>query len=129
MTRLEREVRELGPRTPDDLLAAARRFMNRTEPLETMMRELIATSRLDPFFRPPFHPLPGEAQHGLLLYHHPDLSISLGVPGVDMLAARGSGRSAPASVDPRHQILPSRAGTCYKDRRWAVVEGVDYGEE
>src|SRR5688500_15432370 len=75
MAQLEREVSELNPRTADSLLAAARRFMDRSEDIETMMRELIATSRLDPFFRPPFHPLTSEVQNSLLLYHHPDLSI------------------------------------------------------
>ena len=99
MTQLEREVSELDPRTSEDLLAAARRFMDRTAELETMMRELIATSRLDPFFRPPFHPLSNEVQNSLLLYHHPDLSISLGVTGVDQLAAKKSGRTTPASIN------------------------------
>lgn len=99
MTQLEREVREANPRTADSLLTAARRFMDRTDEIETMMRELIATSRLDPFFRPPFHPLTSEVQNSLLLYHHPDLSISLGVTGVDLLAAKKSGRTAPASVN------------------------------
>ena len=37
-------------------------------------------------------------QNSLLLHHHPDLSISLGVTGVDLLAAKKSGRTAPASV-------------------------------
>jgi len=99
MTQLEREVSELDPRTVDTLLAAARRFMDKTQEIETMMRELIATSRLDPFFRPPFHPLTSEVQNSLLLYHHPDLSISLGITGVDMLAAKKSGRTGPASVN------------------------------
>ncbi len=99
MTQLEREVTQLDPRTSDNLLAAARRFMDQTQALETMMRELIATSRLDPFFRPPFYPLTNEVQNGLLLYHHPALSISLGVTGVDQLSAEKSGRTKPASVN------------------------------
>lgn len=99
MTQLEREVSELDPRTSGALIEAARRFMDRTGELETMMRELIATSSLDPFFRPPFHPLTSEVQNSLLLYHHPDLSVSLGVTGVDMLAAKKSGRTAPASIN------------------------------
>ncbi|MDQ4087925.1 MAG: HEAT repeat domain-containing protein [Pseudomonadota bacterium] len=99
MTQLERAVSELQPRTAKGLLAIARRFMDKGAEIETMMRELIATSSLDPFFRPPFHPLTSEVQSSLLLYHHPDLSISLGVTGVDMLAAKKSGRTAPASVN------------------------------
>ena len=99
MTQLEREVAELDPRTPDALLAAARRFMDRSDEVDAMMRELIAASRADPFFRPPFHPLVNEVHNSLLLYHHPELSISLGVTGVDMLAAKKTGRKGPASIN------------------------------
>ena len=99
MTQLEREVAELDPRTPEALLAAARRFMDRTAEIDAMMAELIAASRDDPFFRPPFHPLVNEVHNSLLLYHHPDLSISLGVTGVDMLAAKKTARSGPASIN------------------------------
>ena len=99
MTQLEREVAELNPRTSEALLAAARRFMDRTTEIDAMMAELIASSRADPFFRPPFHPLVNEVHNSLLLYHHPDLSISLGVTGVDMLAAKKTGRSGGASIN------------------------------
>lgn len=99
MTQLEREVSELSKPTPDALLAAARRFMDRTQEIATMMREMIATSRLDPFFRPPFHPLSSEVHNSLLLYHHPTLSISVGATGVDMLAAKKAGRRGPASIN------------------------------
>jgi hypothetical protein len=64
-----------------------------------MMLELIAISGADPFFRPPFHPLVNEVHNSLLLYHHPDLSISLGVTGVDMLAAKKTARTGPASIN------------------------------
>ena len=37
MTQLEREVAELEPRTAEDLLAAARRFMDRTAEIDAMM--------------------------------------------------------------------------------------------
>ena len=99
MTQLERELSELAERTPEDLIAAARRFMDRSAETDAIMRELIATSRTDPFFRPPFHSLPGEVHHSLLLYHHPDLSISLGVTGLDMLAAKRTRRRGPASIN------------------------------
>lgn len=98
MTQIEREVSELDPRTPDNLLAAARRFMDRTDDIDMLMGELIATSRIDPFFRPPLPPITGEIQNSLLLYHHPDLSIGLGVTGADDLAAKKSRRDGPASV-------------------------------
>jgi hypothetical protein len=81
------------------LIDAARRFMDRTGEIDAIMRELIATSRQDPFFRPPFHPLSSEVHNSLLLYHHPDLSISLGVTGVEMLAAKKIGRRGPASIN------------------------------
>ena len=99
ITQLDREVAELEPRTAEALLASARRFMDRTAEIDAMMAELIATSRADPFFRPPFHSLANEVHSGLLLYHHPELSISLGVTGVDMLAAKKTGRSGPASIN------------------------------
>ena len=96
---LDREISELEERTPEALLDAARRFMDKSDGIETMMRELIALSRADPFFRPPFQPLSSEVQSSLLLYHHPDLSISLGVASVDLLAAKKSGRNAPQSIN------------------------------
>ena len=99
MNQLERDILALDERNPEALLAIARRFMDRTGEFDTMMRELIATCRTDPFFRPPFHPLSSEAQNSLLLYHHPSLSISLGVTGVDMLAAKKAGRRGPASIN------------------------------
>lgn len=99
MTQLEREVAELQPRTADALLDAARGFMDRTGEIEAMMDEMIAASRGDPFFRPPFHPLVNEVHNSLLLYHHPDLSISLGVTGVDMLAAKKTSRRGGASIN------------------------------
>ena len=99
MTRLEREVAELQPRTAEALLDAARRFMDRTAEVDAMMAELIAGCRAHPFFRPPFYPLVNEVQNSLLLYHHPDLSISLGVTGVDMLAAKKMGRTGRASIN------------------------------
>ena len=96
MTQLDREVVEPSP--SPSLLAAAPP-MDRTAEIDAMMAELIAASREDPFFRPPFHPLVNEVHHSLLLYHHPELSISLGVTGVDMLAAKKTGRTGPASIN------------------------------
>jgi hypothetical protein len=39
-----------------------------------------------------------EVQNGLLLFHHRDLSISLGVSGVDMLAAKKAGARGSSSI-------------------------------
>jgi len=99
MTQLERELSELADPTPEALIDAARRLMDRTGEIDAIMRELIASSRADPFFRPPFLPLSSEVHNSLLLYHHPDLSISLGVTGVEMLAAKKIGRRGPASIN------------------------------
>ena len=99
IARLDRDVVEADPRTSESLIAAARRFFDRTGDIDAMMRDLIARSRADPFFRPPFHPLASEVQNSLLLYHHPDLSVSLGITGVDMLAAKRVGRTGRASIN------------------------------
>ena len=99
MTELKRELAQLAFRTPEALLAAARRFMDRVEEIGVMFRELIAISCSDPFFRPPFHPLSSEVQSSLLLFHHPDLSIALGVSSVDALAAKKTGRTGNASIN------------------------------
>ena len=99
MTQLERELTELAERTPEALIDAARRFMDRTGEIDAIMRELIAGCRADPFFRPPFLPLSSEVHNGLLLCQHPDLTISLGVTGLDMLATKKTGRRGPASIN------------------------------
>jgi hypothetical protein len=99
MTQLERDIGALEPRTPDTLLDLARRFMDRTGDIESMMGDFIAECRAEPFFRPPFHPMTNEVQNSLLLYHHRDLWISLGVTSVDMLAAKKAGRKGPGSIN------------------------------
>jgi hypothetical protein len=99
LTDLERAIIALPARTPEALLAAARRFLDRTDDIDAMLREMIALSRLDPFFRPPLQPISNEIHHSLLLYHHPDLSIGLGVTGIDLLAAKKTARRGPASVN------------------------------
>ncbi len=99
MARLERELIEAEERTPEMLLGAARRFLDRTDELRALVAEMIVSSRADPFFRPPFHPLSSDVHGGLILYHHLDLSISLGVTGVDQLATKRTFRTGPASIN------------------------------
>ncbi|WP_114950885.1 HEAT repeat domain-containing protein [Sphingosinicella terrae] len=99
MAGLERDLIDMRDRTPERLIAAARRFMDRGDDVEALMADLIASCRTDPFFRPPFQPISTEVQNSLLLYHHPDLSISLGVTGLDALAAKKSGRTGAASIN------------------------------
>lgn len=98
MTQLERELAELPERTPEAVLTAARRFIGRSDDIEALVRELIASSRTERFFRPPFHPVSSEIHTGLLLFHSNDLSVALGVSGVEMLAAKKSGKRGPTSI-------------------------------
>ncbi len=99
MAGLERALIEMPERTPETLIAAAQEFIGKTDEIQALVRDLIASSAADPFYRPPFHPLSSEVHNSLLLYHHPDLSISLGVTGVDMLAAKKLARSGGASIN------------------------------
>ena len=88
MARTERALATLEERTPDAVLAIARTFLDSTEDLDSLMRELLSSSAADPFFRPPFQPISSEIHNALLLYHHPDLSIALCASTVDTLAAK-----------------------------------------
>jgi len=99
VVRLHRDVVEAPERTPESLFAAARRFMDETAALEALIGGMIADCRADPFFRPPFHPVASEVQDSLLLYNHPDLFVSLGVTGVDLLGAKKHRRKGPASIN------------------------------
>jgi len=85
---LDREIMSMSARSPEALLAAARRFLDRGDDIDLLLREMIAMSRIDPFFRPPLPPVTNDIQSGLLLYHHPDLSIALSITSIDALAAK-----------------------------------------
>ncbi len=88
MTQLERAIVELPEKTPRAILAAADVFMDKMGDIEALFDDLIASSRADPFFRPPIYPLSSEIHTGLLLFHNAHLSLALGVTGVDQLAAK-----------------------------------------
>jgi hypothetical protein len=98
MTDLETRLAALPERSAAAVLEAARAFIDRTDDIAAMMAAMRAGSRADPFFRPPLHPLSSEVQSGLLLFHNRDLSISLGVSGVDMLAAKKAGPRGDSSI-------------------------------
>jgi hypothetical protein len=98
MTGLEQELAALPERTAEAVLAAARRFMDRSGDVDALMGDLITSSRADPFFRPPFHPLSSEIHTGLLLFHNADLSLAVGVTGVEMLAAKKAGPRGATSI-------------------------------
>jgi hypothetical protein len=98
MTETERALVTLEDRTAENVLGVARAFLDRTEDLEALMGELLSSSAADPFFRPPFQPMSSDVHNAFLLYHHPDLSIGLGVSGVDMLAAKKAGPRGATSI-------------------------------
>jgi hypothetical protein len=99
MTDLEARLAALPePRSAAAVLDAARSFLDRVGDIAALMAAMRDASRADPFFRPPLHPLSSDVQSGLLLYHHRDLSISLGVSGIDMLAAKKAGPRGDASI-------------------------------
>lgn len=98
MSRFERDLAALRERTAPNMLAAARRFMDRTGDIDTLIGDLVAASRADRFFRPPFHPVSSEIHAGLLLFHNDDLSLAVGVTGVEMLAAKKAGPRGATSI-------------------------------
>lgn len=95
---LERELVGLQSPTPEQVLAAARRFFAKTGDIRALVDAMIQRCGADPFFVPAFHPLASDVHSGLLLYNHADLSIALGVTGVDMLAAKKAHRRDSASI-------------------------------
>ena len=98
MTELERDLTLMDPKTPQAILDAARRYMDRVEDIDALMADLIASCRADPFFRPPIHPVSSDIHTGLLMFHNQDLSVALGVTGVDLLAAKKSGKRGATSI-------------------------------
>jgi hypothetical protein len=97
-TDLEMRLAALPERSAAAVLEAARSFVDREEDIAALLAAMRAGSRADPFFRPPFHPVSSDIQSGLLLFHNRDLSISLGVSSVDMLAAKKSGPRGAATI-------------------------------
>jgi hypothetical protein len=98
MTDLETRLAALPERSAAAVLDAARAFIDREDDIAALLAAMIEGSRADPFFRPPFHPVASEVQSGLLLFHNRDLSISIGVSGVDMLAAKKAGNPGASSI-------------------------------
>jgi len=94
---LHAELTGLADPRRDQVIDLARRMFDRI-PLPELMQALIARCRSDPFFLPPLHPLTSEVHSGLLLFHHAELSVGLGVTGLDMLAAKKAFRRGGASI-------------------------------
>ena len=97
-TDLERRLAALPEPSAAAVLDAARAFLDRDEDIAALLAAMRAGSLADPFFRPPFQPVSSEVQAGLLLFHSRDLSISLGVSGVDQLAAKKAGARGSSSI-------------------------------
>jgi hypothetical protein len=97
-TELRAELTALRARTATSIMAAAERFMARSDEIGLMIEELIAASSADPFFRPPLATVFSEINNGFLLYGDADLTIALGVSSADALAAKKSGARGPASI-------------------------------
>jgi HEAT repeats len=99
MCQLDRELALMTQKTPQAVIAAARRFLDRVEDIEGLIAALIARSAADPFFLPPMHPVTSELHSGILLFHRPELSIAFGVSTIDMMAGKKAGpRRAPGSI-------------------------------
>lgn len=98
MSRTERALATLPDRSAGAILEIARDFLDQTGEMDRLMREAIAASRQDAFFKPPFLPIINEIYNSLLLFNNPHLLIALGVTGVDVLATRKSGPRGATSV-------------------------------
>ncbi len=99
LTELEAAVSAPGHKTPEALLAIARRYLDRSADIDELIRDMIAGARADPFFRPPFEALSNEIMQGLLLYHHANLLIALSVTRLDELAAKKAVKRRTGSIN------------------------------
>lgn len=83
-----REVKSGVNQTIDSLLSVAGRFMDRQDEIQQMLDELITEAKADPFFRPPFAPLPTGISNGYVLFDSEQLSILVNVISADRVAAK-----------------------------------------
>lgn len=95
---LRRELDAMQEPTPEAIQGAAERFLARQREIGALLDELIAHAAADPFFQPPFISVSSDIHAGLLLFDDPRLSIAVGVTGVDVLAAKKSGKRGPTSI-------------------------------
>jgi hypothetical protein len=99
ITETEAQLAALSAPGAAAVLDIARAFLDRTDELAELLAAMRAGSRVDPYFRPPFHPVTSDVQSGLLLFHNSLLSVSLGVTSLDMLAAKKTGPRGKASIN------------------------------
>lgn len=84
---LGREVEAMAPRSARGLIEAVRKFLDRPEALAALMDDAITCARADPFFRPPLRLITSDIYSGMVLFHHPDLMLTLGTVPIDAIAA------------------------------------------
>lgn len=85
---LRRELEIIPANDAAALVAAAQRFMARSDQFEILIADLLTNSAADPFFRAPFRLVSNDIHSGMLLYDDPLISISIGVIELDALAAK-----------------------------------------
>lgn len=95
---LHRELDAAGPADAPAILAAAERFMSRSDELEAQLSAMIGAARADPFYRPPLKLVSSPVHLGLLLIEHRALSVLLAITSPDALAAKRTARDDPASI-------------------------------
>jgi hypothetical protein len=98
MSQLQRKLSELTDPSPRVVLDLADGFMDQVGAHAELFDDMIAACRADPFFQPPFYPLTSDIHTALLLFHHPLLSIALGVASVDQLAAKKRAHGGVGSI-------------------------------
>jgi len=80
------------------ILAAARRFLQRDQDIESCVEMMIAAAAGDSFFRPTLRLATSEVHSGLLVFDRPCLSIQVAIMPVDALAAKRTYRTGRASI-------------------------------
>lgn len=87
-----------GGESPEALLAAASRFFDESDGWSDLLDRMIAETRRDPFFRPPFKMVTSAIHSGLLLLDSPQLMVSIGIIPLERLAAKKAGSRGGTSI-------------------------------
>src|SRR3546814_21147067 len=92
---LQHDLRSLKIRTAESVLAAARRFMSRTDEFCDLLRDFSAAAADNPFFRPHFLLLASDVPTSLLLSADPHAPVSMVVTSANPLPPNQSGGRRP----------------------------------
>lgn len=95
---VKRALDALEVKTAEGVLAVALQFLDRSEDIEALVRELIPLAAANPFFRPPLVPATSEIADGFILYDEPEITLSVAVTSADALAAKKSDAGGPSSI-------------------------------